>query len=176
MQPLAREAMRLYWERERDSDGEPDSLGIPGTLEEAVGNRTLARRSHGLFDSTEALVAAHLSGDAYATRVWLRSVYKLACAVTSMINVLDPDVIVLGGGMSSRLFQEIREKRGLVYSVFGYFRRLWEDGTWPTRHARLVMAAREQAARLVEHVGLTEVDREHRLLRARLAWPGCAPY
>jgi predicted Zn-dependent peptidase len=28
----------------------------------------------------------------------------------------------LGGGMSSRLFQEIREKRGLVYSVFGYFR------------------------------------------------------
>src|SRR5699024_10950351 len=29
---------------------------------------------------------------------------------------------VLSSGMSSRLFQEIREKRGLVYSVFGYFR------------------------------------------------------
>jgi len=27
---------------------------------------------------------------------------------------------VLGGGMSSRLFQEIREKRGLVYSVFSF--------------------------------------------------------
>jgi len=27
---------------------------------------------------------------------------------------------VLGGGMSSRLFQEIREKRGLAYSVFSY--------------------------------------------------------
>jgi len=27
---------------------------------------------------------------------------------------------VLGGGMSSRLFQEIREKRGLVYSVYSY--------------------------------------------------------
>src|SRR6202007_3180646 len=26
--------------------------------------------------------------------------------------------LVLGGGMSSRLFQEIREKRGLVYSVY----------------------------------------------------------
>ncbi len=26
----------------------------------------------------------------------------------------------LGGGMSSRLFQEIREKRGLAYSVYGY--------------------------------------------------------
>ncbi|MGO1120237.1 M16 family metallopeptidase [Rhodovibrionaceae bacterium A322] len=27
---------------------------------------------------------------------------------------------LLGGGMSSRLFQEIREKRGLVYSIFSY--------------------------------------------------------
>jgi len=27
---------------------------------------------------------------------------------------------VLGGGMSSRLFQEIREKRGLAYSVYSY--------------------------------------------------------
>ena len=40
---------------------------------------------------------------------------------------LDPDryaftVVnqVLGGGMSSRLFQEIREKRGLAYSVYSY--------------------------------------------------------
>ena len=32
-------------------------------------------------------------------------------------------------------------------TVFGYFRRLWEDGTWPTLHALLVMAAREQAGR-----------------------------
>lgn len=30
------------------------------------------------------------------------------------VNLLD---IVLGGGMSSRLFQEVREKRGLVYSI-----------------------------------------------------------
>ena len=39
-------------------------------------------------------------------------------------NVLSPaNAImcnVLGGGMSSRLFQEIREKRGLAYSVFAY--------------------------------------------------------
>ena len=28
--------------------------------------------------------------------------------------------MILGGGMSSRLFQEIREKRGLVYSVYSY--------------------------------------------------------
>ena len=33
---------------------------------------------------------------------------------------------VLGGGMSSRLFQEIREKRGLAYSVYSY-RSLFAD-------------------------------------------------
>ncbi len=33
---------------------------------------------------------------------------------------------VLGGGMSSRLFQEIREKRGLAYSVYSY-RSAYED-------------------------------------------------
>jgi transposase len=32
-------------------------------------------------------------------------------------------------------------------TVFGYFRRLWEDGTWLTLHAVLVMAAREQAGK-----------------------------
>ena len=83
-----------------DVDGEPDSLGVPGTLEEAIGNRTLAKRSRGLFDSTEQLVAAHLAGDANASRVWLRSVYQLACGVTSLINVLDPEVVIIGGGIA----------------------------------------------------------------------------
>ena len=43
------------------------------------------------------------------------------------LSALDPDRYaltvlnqVLGGGMASRLFQEIREKRGLAYSVFSY--------------------------------------------------------
>lgn len=35
---------------------------------------------------------------------------------------------VLSSGMSSRLFQEIREKRGLVYSVYGYFRPYFDVG------------------------------------------------
>ncbi len=34
---------------------------------------------------------------------------------------------LLGGGMSSRLFQEIREKRGLVYSIYS-FTSAYEDG------------------------------------------------
>ena len=46
----------------------------------------------------------------------------------------DPEIYVLqvlsnilGGGMSSRLFQEVREKRGLCYSVFSYG-SAYEDG------------------------------------------------
>ena len=42
-------------------------------------------------------------------------------------NYRDPEIYqlqilssILGGGMSSRLFQEVREKRGLCYSVFAF--------------------------------------------------------
>jgi len=35
---------------------------------------------------------------------------------------------ILSSGMSSRLFQEIREKRGLVYSVYGYYRQYADAG------------------------------------------------
>lgn len=35
---------------------------------------------------------------------------------------------ILGGGMSSRLFQEVREKRGLVYSVFAYAQGTQDSG------------------------------------------------
>ncbi len=34
----------------------------------------------------------------------------------------------LGGGMSSRLFQEVREKRGLAYSVYSYAQGFADDG------------------------------------------------
>lgn len=36
---------------------------------------------------------------------------------------------VLGGGMSSRLFQEIREKRGLAYSVYSYLNTYSDTGS-----------------------------------------------
>ena len=37
---------------------------------------------------------------------------------------------VVGGGMSSRLFQEVREKRGLAYSVYSYRSALQDSGTF----------------------------------------------
>jgi predicted Zn-dependent peptidase len=35
---------------------------------------------------------------------------------------------IIGGGMSSRLFQEVREKRGLAYSIFSYVSNYKDSG------------------------------------------------
>ena len=39
---------------------------------------------------------------------------------------------VLGGGMSSRLFQEVREKRGLAYAVYSYHQGYSDAGAIKT--------------------------------------------
>jgi predicted Zn-dependent peptidase len=38
--------------------------------------------------------------------------------------------LALGGGMSSRLFQEVREKRGLAYSVYSFTSQHADTGMW----------------------------------------------
>ena len=81
-------------------DGPPDIVGTPGSLEQTIGNSTLAQRSAGRFSSTRQLVEAHLNGDEKATDVWLRSMYNLAAGITSIINALDPEVIIIGGGIA----------------------------------------------------------------------------
>jgi glucokinase len=45
-------------------------------------------------------VAAHRADDPDATRVWLKSIRSLACAVASCINLFDPEIVVLGGGIA----------------------------------------------------------------------------
>jgi predicted Zn-dependent peptidase len=59
------------------------------------------------------------------------------CIGTSGLSRTDPDRFAfgvvnnaLGGGMSSRLFQEIREKRGLAYSVYSYHSMYAEAGVF----------------------------------------------
>ena len=81
-------------------DGPPDIVGTPGSLEQTIGNSTLAQRSGGRFTSTRQLVEAHVNGDEQATDIWLRSIYNLAAGITSLINALDPEVIIIGGGIA----------------------------------------------------------------------------
>lgn len=83
-----------------DLDGPPDVCAMPGSLEVMIGNDNIRERTSGRFESTHALVAAHLAGDTEATRFWLQSVRALGCAIASFINVLDPETVVLGGGIA----------------------------------------------------------------------------
>jgi len=95
-----------------NADGAPDIVGTPGSLEQTIGNSTLPERSAGRFTSTRELVAAHLGGDKKASDVWLRSVKNLAAGITSIINALDPEVIIIGGGIAqagAALFDPLAE-------------------------------------------------------------------
>lgn len=80
--------------------GERDVANTPGSLEGAIGDCTIEGRSHGRFKTTGALVAAARAGDSEARRLWLESVRALAAGLVSLINVLDPEVVVLGGGIA----------------------------------------------------------------------------
>lgn len=78
----------------------PATTPVPGALETMIANSTLARRSNGRFSDTGALVAAHLAGDAEATAIWMKSVHRLACGVSSILNTVDPEIVVIGGGIA----------------------------------------------------------------------------
>jgi predicted Zn-dependent peptidase len=64
----------------------------------------------------------------------------------------------LGGGMSSRLFQEVREKRGLAYSVYSYSSQYADTGLFgvyagchPERVGEVLTICREEVAKVAEH-------------------------
>jgi len=70
----------------------------------------------------------------------------------------------LGGGMSSRLFQEIREKRGLAYSVYSYTSQYADAGIFavyagcaPGKVDEVLSLIRAELARVAAD-GLTEVE------------------
>ncbi|WBB51794.1 pitrilysin family protein [Verrucosispora sp. WMMA2044] len=71
---------------------------------------------------------------------------------------------VLGGGMSSRLFQEIRERRGLAYSVYSYASQYADSGLFgvyagcaPGRVDEVLELTRAELARTAAH-GVTEAE------------------
>ncbi|MFJ5608965.1 M16 family metallopeptidase [Streptomyces sp. NPDC093221] len=70
----------------------------------------------------------------------------------------------LGGGMSSRLFQEVREKRGLAYSVYSYTSSFADCGLFgvyagcqPRRVPEVLKICRDELHQVAEH-GLTDEE------------------
>ncbi len=91
-----------------------DDCNTPGSLEDAIGNQTIARRGEGRYANTHELIAAHAAGDAHAAKIWLESVRKLAAGIASLINVLDPERVIIGGGIATGakdlLFKPLQEQ------------------------------------------------------------------
>lgn len=82
---------------------------------------------------------------------------------------------VLGGGMSSRLFQEAREKRGLCYSVFSYSSSYQDSGmltvyaaTAPEHTGELMDVTTDVLLSLTQAVTEAEVARAKAQLKAGL--------
>ena len=82
----------------------------------------------------------------------------------------------LGGGMSSRLFQEIREKRGLAYSVYAYAQQFAGTGTLsfyagcnPTKAVEVVEIIREVLRDVADHgMSHEEIERAKGAVRGSL--------
>lgn len=93
-------------------NGAPDICRTPGSLEMAIGNCAIQQRSGGKFKTTQALLDASRNGDITAASIWSESIRNLACGLVSLINVLDPQTIVIGGGIAraeSDLFKPLQK-------------------------------------------------------------------
>ena len=83
-----------------DFHGSGDICGTPGSLENLVGNHNIAERSSGRFATTHEMIAALEAGDPKARQTWDESMRALAAGIASLVNVLDPEAVLIGGGIS----------------------------------------------------------------------------
>ena len=83
-----------------DSEGENDICNLPGSLEDAIGNCSIGKRTLGKYAYTHQLLDDYRKGDPFASWVWLSSIRKLAVAIASLTNILSPQRVILGGGIT----------------------------------------------------------------------------
>jgi predicted Zn-dependent peptidase len=133
----------------------PKAAGVPPQSANYVGGDFREDR-----DLMDAQIVLGFEGRAYHVRDFYAS------QLLSMI---------LGGGMSSRLFQEVREKRGLCYSVYAFHWGFSDTGVFGIHAA----TGREDIAELVpvllselqktgEHIKIEELNRARAQYRAGL--------
>lgn len=77
--------------------------GRRGCLEAYVSGTSIAERAQeaGLeLASAEDVAAAARAGEAGAVAVWEETVEALACGLTSIVNLFEPELVVMGGGVT----------------------------------------------------------------------------
>lgn len=82
---------------------------------------------------------------------------------------------LFGGGMSSRLFQEIREKRGLVYSIYSFLSCYTDGGmfgiyagTGAEEAPQLIPLIKEEMEKVIADVSEDEINRARAQLKASI--------
>lgn len=83
--------------------------------------------------------------------------------------------MVLGGGMSSRLFQEVREKRGLVYSIYSFLAP-YDDtgvfaiyaGTGPNEAKDLIPIVCDEIGKMTGNIDAAELGRAKAQLKSSI--------
>ncbi len=102
----------LPWPTPEEQPGPTCWCGKQGCIETWLCGPALAtdhQRVTGQTASAEAIAAAAVQGDAQAEATLQRYEARLARALAGVINTLDPDAIVLGGGLSNldRLYTQV---------------------------------------------------------------------
>lgn len=102
----------LPWPMAEELPGPACYCGKRGCVETWLSGPGMAQdhlRATGQVLETVAIVAAAQAGDAACNATLERYEERLARALANVVNILDPEVIVLGGGMSniSRLYENV---------------------------------------------------------------------
>lgn len=107
----------LPWPRGGEMPGPACYCGKRGCIETFLSGPGLAR-DHGGGLTAADIAAGAEAGDAVCTAALDRYIDRLARALATVINVLDPDVVVLGGGLSNLRVLYERLPRALPEWVF----------------------------------------------------------
>jgi fructokinase len=94
----------LPWPAKGERPGPACYCGRSGCIETYLSGPGMAadhQRHTGRCESPEQVVAGAANGDLAPQATVIRYEHRLARALASVINVLDPEAIVLGGGMSN---------------------------------------------------------------------------
>ena len=102
----------LPWQTPVEYPGPPCYCGRKGCIETWISGTGLAQdhqRVNGVALTGEQILAASERGDAAALATLARYEDRFARSLAHMINLLDPDIIVVGGGLSrmQRLYQNV---------------------------------------------------------------------
>jgi len=98
------------------------------------------------------------------------------------LSIFDPNrfaldllSMVLGEGMSSRLFTEIREKLGLAYDIHSYVEHFRETGSFviqagidPSQTGKAVRAILEQVSAARDGISKAELDKAREMVKGRM--------